>query len=107
MPKIVSPDGLNDRQRLFIKYYVANPNGARAASCAGYSARSARQIAYELLQRPLIAKLTRDGLDAKRKAAWDEFNARLARERKAMFHNVFRRLGVSQQRIKTMTDVSN
>ena len=45
-----------DLQRQFVKYYVGecNLNGTRAAIKAGYSRKSARQIASENLSKPYI-----------------------------------------------------
>jgi hypothetical protein len=45
---------LTAQQRWFIEHYLINQVGASAARDAGYSHRSARQTAYELLQNPLI-----------------------------------------------------
>lgn len=45
---------LNDKQKLFVANYLRCWNGAKAARDAGYSARSAREQAYDLLTNPLI-----------------------------------------------------
>ena len=63
---------MNSRQRRFCQYYAADPNGARAAEAAGYSPRTARQIASTLLTKhdiqSLIAELTAEQ-DAERIAS--------------------------------------
>lgn len=46
--------GLNDQQRLFCQKYVLCFNGARSARQAGYSDKTAPEIACELLARPHI-----------------------------------------------------
>lgn len=56
-----SDDNLNAKQRLFCLEYLKDLNGAQAAIRAGYSAKTARNIASENLAKPdimeLIAKL--------------------------------------------------
>ncbi|MCK4817510.1 terminase small subunit [bacterium] len=46
------------KQRLFIDFYLgdANFNGAEAARLAGYSHKTAREIAYENLAKPHLAR---------------------------------------------------
>ena len=55
---------MNQRQRLFCEHYAQNPNGAQAAVAAGYSEKTARQIASDLLTkfdiREYIEELTRE-----------------------------------------------
>jgi phage terminase small subunit len=46
---------LTAKQQRFVEAYLANPNGARAAIAAGYSAKTARVIASENLRKPAIA----------------------------------------------------
>lgn len=46
------PDGLNDKQRQFCAEYLIDLNGAAAARRAGYSEKTARTIAQELLVKP-------------------------------------------------------
>lgn len=45
-------DGLNEQQRRFFAEYLIDLNGAAAARRAGYSERTARVIASELLAKP-------------------------------------------------------
>ena len=45
----------------FVQEYLVDRNGAAAAVRAGYSPRTARQIAYELLTRPDVAEAVREG----------------------------------------------
>lgn len=56
--KIGSPDGLNQRQRLFVERYAIHLNGTRAYKEAGYKASSdavARVEASKLLAKPIVA----------------------------------------------------
>lgn len=51
-------DGLNDKQRQFCAEYIVDLNGTQAAIRAGYSAKTARAIAQELLVKPeVVAKV--------------------------------------------------
>lgn len=45
---------LNERQIKFCEEYVYDWNGARAARAAGYSEKTAKEMAYELLTKPHI-----------------------------------------------------
>jgi hypothetical protein len=45
----------------FVQEYLVDRNGAAAAVRAGYSSKTARQIAYELLTRPDVAEAVRVG----------------------------------------------
>jgi phage terminase small subunit len=47
---------MNANQRRFIDEYLIDLNGSQAAIRAGYSARSARKTAYDLLAKPEIAE---------------------------------------------------
>jgi hypothetical protein len=47
---------LSVREELFIEKWLASGNGAEAARFAGYSAKTARNKAVDLLKRPRIAK---------------------------------------------------
>lgn len=51
-------DGLNDKQRQFCAEYIVDLNGSQAAIRAGYSTKTARSIAQELLVKPeAVAKV--------------------------------------------------
>lgn len=55
MPKPKSKDGLTNKQKLFVKEYIANGrNGKKAALAAGYSENCAGEIACENLYKPKI-----------------------------------------------------
>ena len=43
------------RRERFIEEYLTDRNGTQAAIRAGYSAKTARQIAYELLTKPDVS----------------------------------------------------
>jgi phage terminase small subunit len=45
---------LTSRQERFVREYLIDLNGTQAAIRSGYSEHSAAQIAYELLQNPLL-----------------------------------------------------
>ena len=52
---------MNARQTRFVQEYLVDRNGAAAAIRAGYSPRTARQIAYEILTRPDVAEAVGQG----------------------------------------------
>ncbi len=66
------PD-LKRAHELFCREYAAGVNGAEAARRAGYAPDSARQTAYELLERPdvvrRIAELEAEAIDRRTRAA--------------------------------------
>jgi phage terminase small subunit len=49
-------DNLNVRQREFVKQYLVDLNATRAAIRAGYSVHTAKEIGYQNLQKPHIAR---------------------------------------------------
>lgn len=50
------PSGrLNPKQQRFVEEYLVDLNATRAARDAGYSARRASEIGYQLLQHPTVA----------------------------------------------------
>ncbi|MGV6826424.1 MAG: terminase small subunit [bacterium] len=51
--------GLPIRQARFIDEYLVDLNGAQSAIRAGYSCRSARQIASEILSKPDVQEVIR------------------------------------------------
>ena len=54
---VVRKEGLTGKQQAFIREYLTNGyNGTKAAIAAGYSKRSAKEIAVENLTKPLIVK---------------------------------------------------
>lgn len=57
---------LTDKQKRFIEAY--NGNGAEAARVAGYSAKNADKIAFQLLENPDIAEAIRERENARRAA---------------------------------------
>jgi len=53
----VKKDGLTGKQAAFIREYVTNGNnGTKAAIAAGYSVKSARQMAAENMSKPYIVQ---------------------------------------------------
>lgn len=48
---------LSHKQKLFVDFYLKTGNGARSAVLAGYSEKTARNIACELLTKPYIQKV--------------------------------------------------
>jgi phage terminase small subunit len=54
MSKKNSPEGLTERQRAFCEEYLIDMNGAGAARRAGYSPKTARVIATQLLEKPIV-----------------------------------------------------
>lgn len=57
MPKTTTP--LSEREQRFIAEYLKDANGTQAAIRAGYSARSARKTACEMLQKPRVKAAVR------------------------------------------------
>lgn len=52
---VISEERLTPRQQRFIEYLLLTMgNGAKAARMAGYSEKSAKEIAYQLLKEPKI-----------------------------------------------------
>ena len=45
---------LNEKQKLFIDYYIQSGNATQAAKKAGYSAKNASATGIELLKNPKI-----------------------------------------------------
>lgn len=68
---------LNPKQKAFIEHYLVCWNGAEAARQAGYSVRTARVQASDLLTKPNIAAAIQERLGALKMTA-DEVMARLA-----------------------------
>ena len=51
---------MTPKEEQFVKEYTIDWNGAAAARRAGYSAGSARQIAYEMLTKPYIKEAIKE-----------------------------------------------
>ena len=47
---------MTPKQKTFVQEYVADPNGAKAARLAGYSEKTAKEMACENLTKPHIAE---------------------------------------------------
>lgn len=72
------PKKLTKRESDFVAAYVANRfNGAAAARTAGYSAKSAAEIAYENLRKPHIEAAVKERTDQEVMSA-DEVKLRLS-----------------------------
>jgi phage terminase small subunit len=54
---------LTPKQDMFVREYLIDLNATQAAIRAGYSAKTARQIAEENLSKPDIAKAIQAGMD--------------------------------------------
>jgi phage terminase small subunit len=78
-------DDLTIKQRRFIEEYCTDFNGAAAARRAGYSPRSARQTAFEILQRPEIRSAIAERLEVFAQAD-DIETVRLFHELKCLAH---------------------
>lgn len=61
--KKIDGKGINDRQALFVRYYLELLNGEKAAIKAGYSKKSARSTASEYLAKPNIQAAIRKVMD--------------------------------------------
>src|SRR5262245_41685739 len=58
---------LNPNQRRFVEEYLVDLNGKRAAIAAGYSAKNAAQIAWQLLHNGRVARAVREAMAARSK----------------------------------------
>lgn len=47
---------MTPRQQAFVDAYLVNPNATEAATKAGYSARTAKQVGHKVLQVPAVAE---------------------------------------------------
>jgi len=61
MGKSQKTRGLSPKRASFVDRYLVHADGARAAREAGYSPRTAAQIAYQLLQNPSVAAAVSEG----------------------------------------------
>ena len=73
---------LSPKEIVFVEGYIRNWNGAAAAREAGYSARSAREIAYDLLAKPHIIARIKERLETMRMET-NEIYARLTSQAQA------------------------
>ena len=73
---------LSQKEKVFVEEYIRNWNGAAAAREAGYSARSAREIAYDLLTKPHIISRIKERLETMRMET-NEIYARLSAQAQA------------------------
>ena len=55
---------LTPKEQRFVEEYAIDLNGTQAAIRAGYSPKTARSIASEVLQRPAVKAATRKALPA-------------------------------------------
>ena len=56
--------GLTIKQKKFAKHYAATGNGSKSAKAAGYSAKTADSIAYEILRKPEIKQAVHEALES-------------------------------------------
>jgi len=77
LPQTEALADLNDKQRAFVEHYLACWNGAEAARRAGYSVKTAREQASDLLTKPNIKAAIAQRI-AELKMSADEVLLRLA-----------------------------
>jgi phage terminase small subunit len=58
-----APRPLNNQQALFVSEYLKDRNATQAATRAGYSAKSAEWLGYQLLQNPLVRAAVDAGME--------------------------------------------
>lgn len=75
--KVTSKGRETNRQKVFVERYTTHWNGARAAREAGYSSKTAKEMAYENLTKPHIRVAIEAKLKEKAMTS-DEVLARLA-----------------------------
>jgi len=63
-------DSLSDRQRVFCEEYLKDLNATQAAIRAGYTAKNAKQVAFQLMENQAI-RIAIDGLRAERSKGTD------------------------------------
>ena len=68
---------MTNMQLRFIEEYIKCPNGSEAARRAGYSPRTAHQIAYENLRKPHIRKIIQKAFRARRRAYIAKYSEQL------------------------------
>jgi phage terminase small subunit len=68
---------LTAKEAAFVEYYLVHQNGTLAAQQAGYSQKTAEQIAYENLRKPYISSRVRERLKELQMDA-DEVHQRLS-----------------------------
>lgn len=56
LDKDLDDDVLTLKQQMFVLEYIIDFNASRAARCAGYSIRSAREIGYNLVNTPKVKR---------------------------------------------------
>lgn len=83
---------LTKKQADFIEFYKKHYNGSRAARQAGYSHRSAANIAYENMRKPHIRAPIDEHLEAQNKRYEMEWQKRLAACREAGLKRMLRML---------------
>lgn len=87
---------LTPKQRRFAEEYIVDLNAAAAAKRAGYSARTAPQIGYELKNRPEVAALIAE-LSAERSARLKVTADRVLEELATLAFSDIRHYSVSHQ----------
>ena len=70
MPRGKKTTALTERQAVFVREYLADLNATRAAAAAGYSKRTAKSTAHELMLTPKI----QDAIQAAMKARADRLD---------------------------------
>lgn len=55
----------SDMKRTFVREYLVDLQQAKAAIRAGYSPRTARQQAYDMMREPLVARAVQAGMEAR------------------------------------------
>lgn len=78
----MSKKKLTKKQRIFVEEYIRCWNGAASARAAGYSAKTAREMAYDLLTIPHIKDAIETRL-AEIRMSTNEFYARLSEQARA------------------------
>lgn len=63
-------DSLSDRQKVFCEEYLKDLNATQAAIRAGYTAKNAKQVAFQLMENQAI-RIAIDGLRAERSKGTD------------------------------------
>lgn len=79
--------GLTDKQKRFCEEYIKDWNGTRAAIAAGYSEKTARNIASENLAKPYIADYIAEIQTDLKKITGDSFISQVEKLKEFMQDN--------------------
>lgn len=87
-------DDITELEERFCNEYLVDLNGAAAATRAGYSANSAKQTAYKLMDRPRIQVRIRELIDRQKERTKVTADRVIAEYAKLAFANMYEHLRI-------------